>query len=160
MKVMEFEGRHIYAHYVHLDASNGPIIQVYVSDTELSAVEVPKQSRPLFPPVVCGILSPVREGRWKLVGRVPVEKFIYPIFRMGTGSRGVEPRWWIYDGIREQKVESVPPELRSCEVLVVWSASLPEERIRTGKNLFGYEAMMQWAKEPPPPRPRREPPSV
>ncbi len=150
MRIMDLDGGVVYGHYI-LANSLGPLVRIYICDAEIhQPCDVLNGKRP-FDAVACGVNPPVREGRWSIVGRCEIDDPESPQFLSGGDAGPNDQRsWWIVDGTMERRLGPIVPEnLRDLEMAVVWSADLLEERIRTGTNLFGYEARMKWHWKPP-----------
>src|SRR2546430_8089315 len=87
----------------------------------------------MFPPVLVGLNPPIREGRWQIVGNVPIKDFQFPQFRCTSSSgAGVFNNWYIWDGEQERFIGNLPEELRELEMRCVWSAAILEDRIMGG----------------------------
>lgn len=114
----------------------GPLIQISFSKSgELADAEA------VFAPVVCGILPPLRSGRWKIVGQSNCVVEQLPLFVLDNSLR--PPTWFLVDGEKEILLgETLPERYRQLEVLMTWSAELLEERLRTGRNRFGVDAIL------------------
>lgn len=105
------------------------------------SVEQLRTTGPLFPPVFVGLKASIRSGRWRVIGHLPVQNFVFPTFRMTNGhGPGTYEDWSLWDGEREISLGRLPPKLRHLEVLRVWGDELLEERIMTGKN---HHALLQ-----------------
>jgi hypothetical protein len=99
--------RKAYGQYVFYDKKMGPLFQVFDLITETdNQLEKLKEVKALFPPIIVGLLAAVRLGIWKIVGWLPVEKFIYPKFvstpfNAKTGKAGI---WYLWDGERSIRI--------------------------------------------------------
>lgn len=129
----------IYGHFVKAWAGNGPLVVFYKCPIDWSPTEGFVTSQKLFGPNLVGIHPPIREGRWKVVGHIPILDYDPPLFLM----RG--PRiWWIYDGVKEKPIgERVPEEYQHLELLVGFPADLIEQGILEGTTSFSYIASMK-----------------
>ncbi len=146
IKILEQDHLTWYAHYVHFDPRNGTFIQVYRCKSDVSIDQITSRCEKAFPEVLCSLSSPIREGRWEVVGIEEPPTFKYPQFLMqGAPQLDGGFLWWIYDGVEERPMDGgVPVHLQDLETLTVWSAVLLEERIMSGKNPFSYENRQSW----------------
>jgi hypothetical protein len=89
----------------------------------------------LFPPIFVGLNPPVRSGRWRRIGVLPVEDFTFPKFRSSTWLQpGIVTDWKIWDGESYEDAGVLPESLRSLEILVVHAYQDVEKRILTGRS--------------------------
>ncbi|MCL4517012.1 MAG: immunity 26/phosphotriesterase HocA family protein [Firmicutes bacterium] len=136
------DGRKAYGQFVFWDDRKpyglGFLVQIFDLITEVEVpVEQLRSTRPLFPPVFVGLRASIRSGRWRVVGRLPVEGFVFPKFRWTNGGKpGIYHDWKIWDGEQVVFVGDLPPEYRSLELFCVWGDELLEDRIATGVNPF------------------------
>lgn len=129
------------AHYLGVLADNGPIIQLYRCAKEWQPESGLANCAPLFAPLLVGIGAAVRSGRWRIIGRAPVQPYRAPQFLM----QGASNVWFLFENGRERRLGSqVGEELRDLETLSVWSAELLEQRIVSGVNPFSYDARSSW----------------
>ncbi len=135
------DGRRAYGQYVHhhLDPYGpwGEMVQVFDLITE---EEVPLEqlttAGPMFPPVVAMLPEALSRGRWRLIGRLPVEGFSLPLYRyleIPDPQPGVYHDWWIWDGQKATFVGELPPEYRSLEYWQGYDVEELENRIATGE---------------------------
>ena len=129
------DGRYAYGHYLFRDRTFGAIVQVFDCVTE-QPVEPESLGNcgPLFPPVIVGLASAIKAGRWRVVGKKPVEQRDYPKFRMGfLNTDGKVRVWRIWDGEKETIVgAALPPDYRNLEMIDPWHPILLERRIQNG----------------------------
>ena len=128
--------RKAFGQYVCWNDKYGYLVQIFdVFSSEQIPLENLRSAGRLFPPVFVGLKASIRSGRWRLIGRLPVEGFRFPKFRSTNGTKpGVYHDWRIWDGEKEVFVGDLPPEYRSLEVESVWGDELLEQRIATGVN--------------------------
>lgn len=125
-------GQFAYAHYVHDDPVNGPLIQILRQITNEPAEQQSLDtSRLLVPPLIAGIGAAVKEGTWQVIGKRPVVSFKYPLFKYGLlDKQGNVPIWWLWDGRKMREVGPIlPPEYEKLEMLQVYPAAMVEEKI-------------------------------
>ena len=133
-------GRKAYGQYIFLDKEMGPLFQVYDLITEnVVRLDQLKEAKALFPPIIVGLKAAVRLGLWTVVGRMPVEGFVYPnfvstFFNFKTGKAGI---WFLWDGNQSIRIgNKLPEEYKKLEFLSVWSPYDVVERIETVNCLF------------------------
>jgi hypothetical protein len=74
------DGRRAFGQYIFKDKM-GPMIQVFNIITEIEIpIEEIINSKPLFRPVITGLIAAIRIGLWKKIGHMPVKDFEYPNF--------------------------------------------------------------------------------
>lgn len=135
------DDRFAYGQYVYHASGSvgyGCLLQVFdlITD-EVVPVERLKTAGPLFPPVFAGLKVPVKNGRWRKIGTLPVTNFIFPKFKYTYGTKpGKYHDWSIWDGAKYTDVGNLKPEYHSLELLCIWGDELLEERIATGVNPF------------------------
>jgi hypothetical protein len=151
VSVLHLDGHEIIGHFLDGPPRSVPLVQFYRCPPGWNLAAGLSTCEPLFPPVMVGIGHATRTGRWQILGSVEVPPLAQQQFLMTHARRGVvSPEWWLRDGPGENAREkslgtAVPLKYRDLEVYVGWSAELIEERIVTGFNAFGYEAMMNWS---------------
>ncbi len=126
MKILEDGDVVWYAHYVHLAPKDGPIIQVYRCTRCVQTGDITTFCDKPFPPIVCGLAAPIKDGHWSIVGYEEPPPFEFPLFLMqGFRQNDGGYLWWTYDGVEQKRLEhGVPPEMRGLETLSGWSAEL------------------------------------
>jgi hypothetical protein len=135
------DGRFAYGQYVFQESGvvgHGILVKIFdlITD-EVVPVERLQSVGELFPPVFVGLNVPLRSGRWKKIGNLPVKNFKYPKFKYTLGTKpGKYNDWSIWDGEKHTFVGTLKPEQRYLEYLCVWGDELIEERIATGINPF------------------------
>jgi Immunity protein 26 len=137
------DGRTAYAQYVYFDGKDasgmGCLIQVFdiITSKPISLDRLESASL-MFPPVFVGLKTGIQSKRWKVIGSLPIENFVFPKFRstFGTGP-GTYHDWKIWDGITTFFVGDLPPEYRLLELKSVWGAEALEERIARGGSYRG-----------------------
>ena len=136
------DGRSAYGQYIYWDGRKpdglGCMIRIFGrlvnEDLPIEDLDFRKL---LFPPVFVGLNPPIRSGRWKKIGSLPVEKFIFPKFRSTNGHKpGVYSDWRIWNGKQEISLGKLPPEYRNLEKEICWGDELLEDRIFYGQNPF------------------------
>lgn len=137
------DGRKAYGQYVFKDERMGPLVQIFdlVADRELPIDELLAQlsdARPLFRPVITGLFAAVQAGVWKIVGQMPVGKFVYPEFISAMHENYEQlGHWFLWNGTRSIKLgRTLPPKYKDLEFLVVWSPHDIAKRIETGYNPY------------------------
>jgi len=150
MQMLGFADKAVYAHYISAERRIGSMIQVYIG---INAVDQPCDvlalSKP-FPPVLCGVNPPVREGQWVIIGSCLKYLFEFPEFLSGgrpelDGTRN----WFLVKGTQHVRLgNEVPAELQHLECNFICPYEDIEERIRTGVDPFSYEAIMKWKPQP------------
>jgi hypothetical protein len=127
-----------YAQYLR-NERDGPLIQVFdcQSDTALSVSEV-AELRPLWPPILGGILYAVAHDRWKVIGKLPIPDFPPPLFKWGfPDDDGRVHRWFLRSEMADAPLgEVLPEQYKDLEFHVIWGPDSIEERIVTGTNDF------------------------
>jgi hypothetical protein len=117
---------------VHADPETGPYFQVFdkVTDRPLSLSEL-GHAAPMFSPLLVGINPPVREGRWRIIGRAQVGKFEYPTYLYGMPDRDNIVHMW-YLKRRNKYTEigpSIPDKYRHLERSSAINAEILEKKI-------------------------------
>ncbi len=143
-------GRKAYAQYVFYDKRMGPLIQVFdlIADADIEIYQL-RNAGPLFPPVITGLFAAVRQGMWKVVGRMRVDDFHYPgfvstVYDAKTGKTGT---WFLWDGERYHQLGAeLPNEYQGLEFLVVWDPHDIVERIETGEYPEPYASLLRGPK--------------
>jgi hypothetical protein len=132
------DGRLAFGQYICLHPQSGPLIRVFDRiSTDVVPLEELRSSGLRFPPVFVGLNPPIRTGRWRKIGNLPIAGFQFPRFRYSLQRRkGVNHDWLIWDGNNYERVGDLPPECRSLETPGVWAYGDLEERILTGRNCF------------------------
>lgn len=128
-----------YGQYLHEHEREGSLVQVFRAATpEVLPVEEVIGTGALFPPVYVGLRPAIREGRWHVIGRAPVEGFVHPLFRDHSNpSPGKNsPSWWIWDGTTETRIGELPSEYRALEMRGSWGYELLENRILKGRSVY------------------------
>jgi hypothetical protein len=138
--------RKAYGQYVFFDKKMGPLFQVYDLITETGVQpEQLKNAKPLFPPIIVGLKAAIRLGLWTVVGRIPVDGFVYPNFvstfyNQKSGKAGI---WYLWDGERSIRIgDKLPEEFKKMEFLLVWSPYDVVKRIETGEGYFPYRELI------------------
>lgn len=129
------DGRFCYCQYIAKNTELGFLIRVfdYFSTEPMEAVPHLDPARLLFPPVFVGLQATARSGRWKRIGNLPVEPFVFPHFRQTMGTKpGVYQDWQLWDGNKSTRIGKLPAHLRSLELECVWGDEGIEERIMAG----------------------------
>lgn len=138
MCVLKREQSCVIGYYVKKWEKNGPLVEFYECPFGWTSEAGLSGCRKLFGPVLVGINPPVREGRWSIIGFIPITGYEPPLFLM-MGP----PLWWVYDGSNERPVGGrLPKEYHELELLEVFSYQLIEERIRDGSTPFSYVGRM------------------
>ena len=117
------DGRFAYGQFVFWDHGNGPLSRIFawVTETPLPLTKVLTEKL-MFPPVFIGFGSVFRDGRWRILGSLPVTEFVFPRFRSSFATRpGKYHDWKIYDGENMIAVDDLSPPNRSLEFLCGWS---------------------------------------
>ena len=129
------DGRRAYGQYLHW-GKLGYLIRVFDAiSTEEMRVELLKTASQLFPPVYVGLRPAIRCGRWRLLGNIPVQGFVHPVFRSTNGLEpGTYHDWHIWDGDTEVFVGELQPEHLELEFECSWGTDLLEQRIMTGED--------------------------
>jgi len=130
------DGTSGYIQYLTWNEELGTLIKVldYVSPVPLSSTEDLRDVGERFPPVFAGLAASVKNGRWKFIGRLPLN-FRFPSFRSTNGSQpGTYHDWGLWDGRNTRVIGDLPADLRSLELKQVWGDELLEERIASGRN--------------------------
>lgn len=137
------DGRNAYGQLVYWHTGPGgygTLVRVFDLFTEdVVPVEQLRDARQLFPPVFTAAQGAVNEERWRVIGSLPVEGFVFPKFRyLRTLNKrpGVYHDWWVWDGLQDIYVGDLTPEYRSLEYPVIWSVDNIERRIATGVNWY------------------------
>ena len=149
MFVGRFGERDVIGHYwgpLGKPPDQVPIVQLcrcpagWVIENGLGACET------LFGAVMVGANPPVRSGRWSILGRIDPGPVRLPLFLSGGPLKGApDGKWWLSDGRKDKLLGNiVPTRYRHLEWGCVWPVDLIEERIETGVNPFGYEAIVKW----------------
>jgi len=138
------DGRCAYGQYVHRDTRMGPLVRVYdlVTRSPSSAAQILRDLRTsglMFPPIFVGVGAAVRTEMWKVLGRLPVDDFVYPGFLRVYHERYVPyGSWVLWDGQTDELLgEQLPEYLGDLELLIVWSPLDVVSRIETGENPYG-----------------------
>ena len=76
------DGRHTYAQHVALFSEIWNLIRVfnYVDVHELESLDALEEKGLLFPPVFSNVDRPLREGRWRRIGKRAVTNFTFRSF--------------------------------------------------------------------------------
>jgi len=152
------DGRKAYGQYVFKDKEKmGPLIQVFdlIIEGEIQPEQVLERLRnagPLFPPVITGVSAAVRTGLWRVIGRLPVQGFVYPKFVAAfyDEKTGKARRWFLYDGEKYIPLgPELPEEYKQFEYLVVWSPYDVVHRIETGEYPYPYGDLIRYNKFTP-----------
>jgi hypothetical protein len=151
------DGRRAYGHYVFRDSRMGPLIQVYdlIVEGDRESHQVLDQlghAKPSFPPVITGVYAAVRTGLWKVIGRLPVEKFEYPSFVENNYDEktGEARTWFLWNGEKYVRIGlELPGQYRNLEFLVVWSPYDVAKRIETGEYPYPYGDLIRYNKFTP-----------
>jgi hypothetical protein len=151
------DGRKAFGHYVFRDEKEGPLIQVFdlITEGEVQpekVLERLKQAKPLFPPVITGVFAAVRTGLWRVIGRMPVQGFVYPKFisTFWDDKTGKARVWFLYDGEKDVSLGlKLPEEYKQLEFLVVWSPYDVVYRIETGEYPYPYGDLIRYNKYTP-----------
>ena len=138
--------RYAYAHYLLFDdredpySGYGALFRVFKLQTEAPLEEPSSLSGTpeLFPPVYVGGLVPaVRSGRWRVIGKMPVDLTEPPPFRESSASTpGHYDDWRIVHKGVVTFVGELPEKLRSLEFRGIWGTELLEKRIVSGHGMF------------------------
>jgi hypothetical protein len=136
------DGRSAYGQYVYFDKRYGPLIQIYDYFTKGQKnidLDQITNSPALFPPVITGINSNIRDGDWKIIGNKQVANFVYP----GFISTLEDPRtrqattWYFWDGIKSERLGTgLPQKYKSLEFLAVYPGKMVESRIISGEKPY------------------------
>ncbi len=133
------DGRKAYGQYVYYHPEMGQLVQVLDLFTEEEIpVERLRDAGALFPPVFTGLTAAIRDGQWRIIGRLPVEDFNFPKFRYLEKLSlypGLYHNWLIWNGEKYFYIGDLPAEYRTLELLQVWGYELLMDRIATGENL-------------------------
>lgn len=132
--------RRAYGQYMFKDQKMGPLIQIFdlITEEEIGLDQL-KDVQPLFPPVITGLFVAVRTGLWKIIGHIPIAKFVYPkfistLYNEKTGAIGI---WYLWDGERSVRLgHELLDEYKHLEFLVVWDPHDIAYRIETGKDPY------------------------
>jgi hypothetical protein len=131
-------GRYAYGRYLYWDDNYGPLCEIFsrISDVPIEVSKL-DSSRRLFPPVYIGFGSVLSEGKWRVIGSLPIANFEFPHFRKSFGTKpGRYDDWIIYDGTKKTVVGFLEPEMADLEFLCGWSPKLLTKRIETGENRY------------------------
>lgn len=129
------DGRWAYCQYVQHSDELGYLIRVFdrITKDPLSSIDDIEDTGLLFPQVFVGLRASVRSGRWQKIGTMPVADFVFPKFRMTTGTKpGTYNDWRIWDGTSAVNIGELPEHMRSLELKQVWGDEGLEERIVAG----------------------------
>lgn len=136
------DGRRAYAQYVCWDRLMGPMIRVFdLIAEERVDIDLLRDAGLLFPPIFTGLHAAVRAGLWRVVGRLPVDDFVYPKFIWPLYDDKVDQvrDWSLWDGQKETHLgRKLPEKYRGLEQLVAWAPEDVAERIRTGQNPLDF----------------------
>lgn len=140
------KGLFAYGQYVFKDLKMGPIVQVFdlFSESRIQVKEL-DFAKPLFPPIITGIIVAIRSGLWSVIGKREVKNFIYPNFVSAYYDQktGKARTWFLWDGAKYIPLGSqLPEEFKRLEYLIVWSPSDVVRRIETGEYLFPYRELI------------------
>lgn len=142
IKIQLRNGRFGYGQVVFLDVRSdrsglGVMIRVfnYTSKGAVPLTDLPLKGE-MFPPIyVLGIKPALRHDGWRIIGNLPVGKFVYPKFRQTFNAKpGLNNDWQIWDGNRWKFVGRLSPKQRSLELYCAWGSRAIEQRIKTGVN--------------------------
>jgi hypothetical protein len=141
------DGRKAYGQYVFLDQKMGPLVQIFdlICEDEIQLDQL-KEAKPLFPPVITGLLAAIRTGLWRVIGHMPVEGFVYPNFvstfyNDKTGQAGV---WFLWDGKKSKRIgDKLPEKCKQLEFLVVWDPHDVVHRIETGEYPYPFGSLIK-----------------
>ena len=138
------KGRKAYGQYVFRDQKMGPLVQifdhVYGIDDRVDLEQL-GQAGLLFPPVITGLFAAIKTGLWEIIGRLPVENFVYPKFisAMYDSRRNRVGIWYVWDGAQSIPIgQQLSEEFKQLEQLVVWDPLDIVHRIETGDNPLSY----------------------
>lgn len=135
-----------YGQFVFNDIEQGPLIQVFDLivkngvQLEIQDIDI-NTAHHLFPPVITGLTAATRSNLWRIIGNLPVKKFVYPKFVSAyyDEKTGEAYRWFVWDGQEYIRLgEKLPKKYKMLEYLVVWSPYDIAERIETGKYPYPY----------------------
>jgi len=144
--------KRVFGQYIYKDIHQGPLIQIYNYTLDIKSkfvIDELQISQLLFPPVITGLFAAIRTNLWHIVGKLPVENFIYPKFVCAYYHQetGEAYRWFIWDGEKYTDIGLVlPEEYKKLEYLVVWSPFDVISRIETGIYPFPYGDLIQYNK--------------
>jgi hypothetical protein len=130
-------GRFAFGQYLYYDNKYGPLTSILdlISETT-DVIDLLKDAKPLFPPIITGINAAVRTKMWKVIGNIEIKKFIYPGFISANYNEktGVVGSWFLWNGERSIYLGSIlPDKYKRLEYLVVWSQYDVIDRIEFGK---------------------------
>lgn len=133
------EGRKAYGQYVYFDKKKGPIIQIFdliCRDQEKVDLDQLKNTKLLFSPVfIVGLYPLFRSGQWRVIGHLPIEKFIFPGFvsTLWDPKTGEATTWYLWDGEKTIRLGKIlPDEYKKLEFKVYWPPKYIVDRIKTG----------------------------
>ena len=132
-------GHFAFAQYVYLHSLMGYLVRVFYHIQETGdTIPSPEQllaSGQRFPPVFVGLVAAVRTGKWRRVGKFPVENFQFPVFRTTSAAKlGIRDDWQLWDGECYRFVGKLPEEYRSFEIRQVWGLGNLAARIVGGRK--------------------------
>jgi hypothetical protein len=136
-----------YAQYLLLSIA-GPIISVFdiVSDKRVNIPDL-VSVKPRFAPVIAGVHAAVRDGDWKVIGKLPITQSEHPRFvtTFYDERTGEARKWFLWDGTEEKFLGTFVPEIyRSLEFLIVWSPADIARRIETKQDPFPYSDLIKY----------------
>jgi len=148
------DGRKAYGQLVFRDKKNGPLIIIFNKITKESILDVKEliNIKPLFPPVITGLNAAIRTGMWRIIGKFPINDFVYPKFVNSDWNQksGKAIMWYVWDGEKDTKIGPfLPDELKNLEFLVVWSPYDVVYRIETGEYPSPYGDLIKFNKFSP-----------
>jgi hypothetical protein len=136
------DGRKAFGRYLHRDAKEGQILQIYdlfLKNNENLDLSLLRIAKDLFQPIFVGISGAVGEGWWKIIGYLPVENFTYPGFLAAhwSGEPPVVYRWFFWDGVKSIPLGTkLPDEYKKYEYIGGYAAPDIAKRIETGEESF------------------------
>ena len=125
-------------HFLKAWKLNGPLVEFYECPLSWVVNHGFSDCKKLFGPIIVLLKQPVREGKWEIIGSIPVEVFNLPKFLMM--GRGYEPIWWVCEGSREEPLGVVvPDEYKSLERYYVYTYEQVEQRLLDGTTPYSLE---------------------
>ncbi|MCD4754139.1 MAG: immunity 26/phosphotriesterase HocA family protein [Anaerolineaceae bacterium] len=135
--------RKAYGQYVFKDKNQGPLVQIFdiIGEDTIPNLDDIRKAKPLFPPVITGINAAIRTGMWHIIGRLPIEDFVYPKFVSAhyDEKTGEAYCWFLWDGKQYSRIGiKLPKKYKHLEYLGGWSPYDVVDRIETGKYPYPY----------------------
>lgn len=145
--------RFVYGQYVH-KSELGPMVVIYdmFFDEPIVDVNLLKNSKLLFPPVLTGLNAAIKSRLWKRVGRIDVldysdTKFISAWWDDKTGK---VHHWSLWDGKQFVRIGSLlPDEYKNLEFCIVWDPQNLMKRIISKEVPYPYKDMIKYGNYDP-----------